>query len=170
MKTIITGRRVTVKPSFEEKLRQKLGKLDKFFTEDAVAEVVLSEQRNRMKVEITVRADGMVFRAEQENEDALAAVDALEEVLVRQIRKNKTRLSRRLRTGFLEELPDEEEAAYQVVRTKTIPVKPLSVEEAILQMNLVGHQFFMFRNADTDEINVVYCRHDGGYGLLEPDR
>ena len=168
MKTIITGRKVAVKPAFEEKLQHKLGKLDKFFSEDAVAEVVLSQQRNRMKVEITVRADGMVFRAEEVNEDALTAVDRLEEVLVRQIRKNKTRLARRLRDGLFEELPDEEEADYQVVRTKSIPVKPLSVEEAILQMNLVGHQFYMFRNADTGEINVVYCRHSGDYGLLEP--
>lgn len=169
MKITITGRKVMVRPSFTEKVEQKLKKLDKFFDEDAIAEVVLSQQHNRIRVEITVRVNGMVFRAEEECDDALVAVDTLEEVLIRQIRKNKTRLSRRLKAESLTEWPDEEEPDYQVVRSKTVPVKPLTVEEAILQMNLVGHQFYMFRNADTDEINVVYCRHNGDYGLLEPE-
>ena len=169
MKLNVIGRKITVRPSFTEKAEQKLKKLDKFF-DDAQAEIVLSPQGNRIRVEMTVRANGVVFRAEEECDDALTALDSLEEVIVRQIRRNKTRLERRLRAESFDDYPyEEEDAEYEVVRTKRIPAKPLTVDEAILQMNLVGHQFYMFRNADTNQINVVYCRKNGDYGLLEPE-
>lgn len=173
MKITTTGRKCTLRPSFISRTEEKLSKLDKFFDAAASADVTVSNERNKQRVEVTIRCNGMVFRAEELAEDANEAVDRLVDVLVRQIRKNKTRLEKRLREGaFAAELgggePVEEEAEFRVVRSKSFPVKPLDVEEAILQMNMIGHQFYMFRNMQTGEINVVYRRKDGDYGLLEP--
>lgn len=171
MKITITGRKVSVRPAFTERTEKKLAKLDKFFDADAAADVTVSPERNLLRVEITIRCNGMVFRAEDAAQDASEAVDRLIDVLLRQIRKNKTRLEKRLRVnGFAEEFLSDavEEETFHVVRSKTFPVKPLDVEEAILQMNMSGHQFFMFRNMDSGEINVVYRRNNGDYGLLEP--
>ena len=171
MKITITGRKVSVRPTFAERTEQKLAKLDKFFDADAAADVTVSPERNLLRVEITIRCNGMVFRAEDTAQDACEAVDRLIDVLLRQIRKNKTRLEKRLRMdGFTEEFLSDavEEEKFHVVRSKSFPVKPLDVEEAILQMNMSGHQFFMFRNMDSGEINVVYRRNNGDYGLLEP--
>ena len=174
MKMTITGRKVTVRPSFVERTEKKLSKLDKFFEDSVTADVTVSkENANKQRVEITIRTGGLVFRAEEACEDANEAVDRLVDVLLRQIRKNKTRLEKRLRAeAFNDSLwdgPVEEEAEFHVVRSKSFPVKPLDVEEAILQMNTSGHQFYMFRNMATNEVNVVYRRNDGNYGLLEPD-
>ena len=174
MKMTITGRKVTVRPSFAERTEKKLSKLDKFFEDGVIADVTVSmENTNEQRVEITIRTGGLVFRAEEACEDANEAVDRLVDVLLRQIRKNKTRLEKRLRAGAFNdsawESPVEEEKEFQVVRSKSFPVKPLDVEEAILQMNTSGHQFYMFRNMESGEINVVYRRHNGDYGLLEPD-
>lgn len=174
MKTTITGRKCTLRPQFVERTENKLSKMDKFFDTAATADVTVCPERNHMRVEITIRAGGMIFRAEDIAEDASEAVDRLVDVLQRQIRRNKTRLEKRLREGafapdgFLDE-PVEEETEFHVVKSKSFPVKPLDVEEAILQMNMTGHQFFMFRNMESGEINVVYRRRDGHYGLLEPD-
>ena len=173
MKMTITGRKVTVRPSFVERTEKQLSKLDKFFEDSVTADVTVSkENANKQRVEITIRTGGLVFRAEEACEDANEAVDRLVDVLLRQIRKNKTRLEKRLRAeAFNDSLwdgPVEEEAEFHVVRSKSFPVKPLDVEEAILQMNTSGHQFYMFRNMDSGEINVVYRRHNGDYGLLEP--
>ena len=172
MKVTMTGRKCSLRPSFVERTETKLSKLDKFFDSDAKADVTVTSERNLMRVEITIRYNGMVFRAEDAAAEPNEAVDRLMDVLLRQIRKNKTRLEKRLRvhafddieTGGMEENEDE----FHVVRSKSFPVKPLDVEEAILQMNLIGHQFYMFRNGETGEINVVYRRRDGNYGLLEP--
>ena len=172
MKITITGRKTTVRPSFVERTEKKLSKLDKFFDADVNADVTVSQENNRQRVEVTIRCNGMVFRAEEAATDANEAVDRLVDILLRQIRKNKTRLEKRLRSGaFKDEMfgEAEEETEFRVVRSKSFPVKPLDVEEAILQMNMTGHQFYMFRNMDSGEINVVYRRNDGNYGLLEPD-
>lgn len=172
MKVTTTGRKCTLRPSFVERTETKLSKLDKFFDTDAAADVTVSNERNRQRVEITIRYNGMVFRAEETAEDANEAVDRLMDVLLRQIRKNKTRLEKRLRSHAFDDVapePDWAEEEYNVVKSKTFPVKPMDVQEAILQMNLIGHQFYMFRNGETGEINVVYHRRDGDYGLLEPD-
>ena len=174
MKMTITGRKVTLRPSFTERTEKKLSKLDKFFEDSVTADVTVSmENANKQRVEITIRTGGLVFRAEEACEDANEAVDRLVDVLLRQIRKNKTRLEKRLRAEAFSDshwdAPVEEETEFHVVRSKSFPVKPLDVEEAILQMNMVGHEFFMFRNVDTGEINVVYRRKDGNYGLLEPE-
>ncbi len=172
MKTTITGRKVSITPKFTERTEKKLSKLDKFFDSDAVAEVTVTQERNLQRVEITIRHNGLLFRAEDAAEEANEVLDKLVDVLFRQIRRNKTRLEKRLRDdAFADFLPDEEseETEFRVVRSKKFPVKPMDVEEAILQMNMLGHQFYMFRNMDTSEINVVYCRRDGDYGLLEPN-
>ena len=171
MKMTIVARKVTVRPSFTERTEQKLSKLDKFFQNDAECTVTLNQlPRDTLQVEATVRSGGMVFRAETVDEDANSAIDTLLDLLVRQIRKNKTRLERRLREDAFASEPEEEWEGdeYRVVRTKSFAVRPLDVEEAILQMNLLGHQFFMFLNTETGGINVVYRRRNGDYGLLEP--
>lgn len=174
MKITTTGRKCTLRPAFVERTENKLSKMDKFFDSAASADVTVSNERNKQRVEITIRCNGLLFRAEEAAEDPNDAVDKLVDVLLRQIRRNKTRLEKRLREGAfapdpLFNEPVEEESEFQVVRSKTFPVKPLDVEEAILQMNMSGHQFYMFRNMATNEVNVVYRRNDGNYGLLEPD-
>ncbi len=128
-------------------------------------------------MEITIRQNGIVYRAEQTAEEMNDALDAVIDALGRQIRKNKCRLEKRVRSSAIDDFlaqedmvpQEEEESEYQIVRSKRFPVKPLDVEEAILQMNMVGHQFYMYRNAETGDINVVYRRKDGTYGLLEPE-
>ena len=171
MKTRFNGRKISVKPAFVERTEKKLAKFDKFFEDSAAADVTITPEGQQVKVEITLRGNGMVLRAEQSAGDANAAVDMLLDTLLRQIRRNKAKLEKRLRMNALDEwpVPEEPEEEIQIVRTKSFPVKPMDVREAVLQMQLVGHQFYMFRNVETGEINVVYCRKDGGYGLLEPE-
>jgi putative sigma-54 modulation protein len=169
----ISGRKVHLKESFKERVEKKLSKFDRIFGKDAEASVTVTVEKHRQTVEATITHSGMVYRAEQTDDDIIYALDEVISVLGRQIRKHKCRLEKRLRTGLTlnnngNETVDVKEN-YKIVRNKRFPIKPLDVEEAILQMNMVGHQFYMFRNQDTDEINVVYHRKSGGYGLLEPD-
>ena len=179
MKIAITSRKVNLRDNFKERVEKKLSKFNRIFGEDAQANVTVTLEKNRQTVEVTIRQNGMVYRAEQTAEEMNDALDAVVDVLGRQIRKNKCRLEKKMRAAVLDdflahedvsdETDDVEEQEYQVVRSKRFPVKPLDVEEAILQMNMVGHQFDMYRNAETGEINVVYRRKDGTYGLLEPE-
>lgn len=170
MNTAYNARKVTLSDSFKERAELKLKKLDKFF-DDVKTQVTVSAQKDIASVELTVWANGMIFRAEAKNADKLDALDEAIENLIRRIRKNKTRLQKKVKaSGF--ELPEEpvpEEVDYDVIRTKEVELRPMSVEEAILQMNMLGHQFFMFRDDDSGEINVVYRRKDGDYGLLVPE-
>lgn len=166
----VIGRKCTPRESFKERAEKKLGKLDKFFSDNASAKVTATVEKSSQTVEITVNNDGMIFRAQSKSENMNDALDNCVELLIRQIRKNKTKLEKRLRSGAFDSFPVDdvaEETDFELVRTKTVTVKPLSVDEAILQMNMLGHEFFMFRNADNDIISVVYRRTDGGYGLLE---
>lgn len=180
MNITITGRKVTLKDHFKNLATKKLSRFDKIFDEDADAHVVVTLERNRQTVEITIRSKGMIYRAEATDFEMNDALDQVVSALGRQIRKNKTRLDKQIHSAALDqlvlEIPEEAEPAsaaeddeYRIVRTKHFPVKPLTLEEAILQMNLLGHQFYMFRNGATGEINVVYQRKNGDYGLLEPD-
>ena len=156
MKITITGRKCTPRESFKTHAEKKLAKIERFFGEEAEAKITATVEKSAKIVEITVAHGGMIFRAEERAEDMEDALDGCVDSLVRQIRKNKTRVS--------------EELDFDVVRTKKIPLnKPQDVDEAILQMNLLGHQFYVFLNAVTNQINVVYRRKDGGYGLIEPD-
>lgn len=176
MKVTITGRKVNLHEHFKELAQKKLNRFDRVFDEDAQAKVVVTLERNRQTVEITIASRGMIYRAESTGFDMNEALDQVISALGHQIRKNKARLEKQIHSAALDryllEYPDqepEENDAYEIVRTKHFPVKPLSVDEAILQMNLLGHQFFMFRNEESGEVNVVYKRRDGNYGLLEPD-
>lgn len=183
MKTTITGRKVNLRDSFKSRIDKKLSKYDRFFGDDAEANVTVSLEKNRYTVELTIRSATFIYRVEHTSLDLDECLDIVVEKLSGQIRKNKTRLEKKMRRGAQESLDtmfaeiddineadeEEEESEYRVVRTKKFPVKPMDVEEAILQMNLLGHQFFMFSNIETGEINVVYLRKDGDYGLLEPD-
>lgn len=178
MNIIYTARKVTLKDNFKERVEKKLGKFDRIFGDNATANVTVSLHKNRQTVEVTIKADKMVYRVEHTCDEMNEALDKVVDMLGGLIRKNKSRLEKRLRSGsaiekFIDENPStvsvDEEEDFDIVRTKNIPVKPLLIEEAILQMNLVNHQFFMFRNADTNEVNVVYRRKDGKYGLLLPD-
>ncbi len=173
MRITYTARKVNLRDNFKDRVEKKLRKFDKIFSDEAQAFVVVTVDKSSQTVEITIKDNHMVYRAEKTMPEMNDAVDKCIDVLGRQLRKNKSRLEKRLRSGSLEELvaPVEEEIAeedYTVVRTKQIPVKPITVEEAILQMNMVGHKFYMFTNADSGEVNVVYMRDDGKYGLLQP--
>jgi len=174
MKITYTARKVNLRDNFKDRVEKKLKKFDKVFSDDAQAYVVATVDKSSQTVEITIKDNQMVYRAEKTMPEMNDAVDKCVDVLGRQLRKNKSRLEKRLRSGSLEELVapvEEEEIAedeYTVVRTKQIPVKPITVEEAILQMNMVDHRFYMFTNADSGEVNVVYLRDDGKYGLLQP--
>lgn len=174
MKITYTARKVNLKDNFKELCEKKLAKFQKIFSEDAEASVVVTLYKNRQTVEVTVKDNGMVFRAEDTQDEMNDALDKVVDILGRQMRKNKTRLARRLRDNtadFAVLLPEEDIEDEQKfdIRTKTIPIKPVSVEEAILQMNMLDHDFFVFINAETDETNVVYKRKNNTYGLLEPE-
>ena len=159
MKITYTARKVNLKDNFKELCEKKLAKFQKIFSEDAEASVVVTLYKNRQTVEVTVKDNGMVFRAEDTQDEMNDALDKVVDILGRQMRKNKTRLARRLRDNtadFAVLLPEEDIEDEQEfdIRTKTIPIKPVSVEEAILQMNMLDHDFFVFINAETDETNA----------------
>ena len=174
MKIAYTARKVNLKDNFKELCEKKLSKFNKIFSEDASASVVVTLYKNRQTVEVTISDNGMIYRAEDTQDEMNDALDKVVDILGRQMRKNKTRLSRRLRDNtadFAAILPDEDiqDEEELDIRYKTIPVKPISVEEAILQMNMLNHDFFVFINAETNETNVVYKRKGNTYGLLEPE-
>ncbi len=172
MKTNIYLRKLELGNEKKEMLIKKIDKLGKFFSEDAAADIVVSEQKDKMIVEVTIRTADMIYRAEERNEELYNAADDIVDSITRQIRKNKTRLLKKLREGASKEFdfalePIEDEDEIKIVKTKTHQVKPMSAEEAVLQMNLLGHSFFVFRNAQTNTTDIVYRRKDGNYGLIE---
>ncbi len=171
MNITIIGRKCTPRDSFKEHAEKKLKKIDRFFGDSATAKVTATVEKTSQTVEITVMNDGMIFRAQAKAENMNEALDDCVDLLIRQIRKNKTKLEKRLRSGAFDDYAEvvDEEPEFELVRTKTIPIKPQSVDEAILQMNLLGHQFYMFRNSANEAVAVVYRREDGGYGLIEPE-
>ena len=173
MKTTILLRQVTIGDDIRTLIEKKIKKLDKFFLENAEATVKLSKKREIEILELTITASGSIFRSEVEGPSFNHAVDTAVNIIERQIRKNKTRLEKRLREGafldggeygFFE--PVEEEAEFKI-RKKSFDLKPMTAEEAIMQMNLIGHEFFVYEDQETEEINVVYKRKDGAYGLIE---
>lgn len=170
MKISTTGRKVSLKPAFVERADKRLSKLDKFFSDEAAAQVTVTVEKDWQTVEITVRDKGFVARAEKSAENMEDALDAAVEVLTKQIVKNRKRLETKLYKAAFDDYAgaEQEEESFAVVREKHFYVKPARVDEAILQMNLIGHSFFLFRNVDSDEINVVYRRKNGTYGLLIP--
>ena len=172
MRFTFTGRKIELTQSLKDTTEKKLQKLSKFFSDDAQAQVTYSVQKERQTVEVTIYHGGMIYRAEETSSDMYAAIDRVADVIERQIRRNKTRLAKKLRTGAFEvgSVPEEsmdEEREFDIVRTKKHSAKPMSAEEAILQMNLLGHEFYIFKNSETDKSSVVYKRRDGNYGLIE---
>lgn len=172
MNITIVGRKCTPKETFRIRAEEKLKKVEKFFGPDATAKITATAEKNQIICEVTLTKKSMIFRAQERSDDLEEAFDICVDSLIRQIRKNKTRIEKKLRDVsfddvFSAEITEEDD--FELVRTKEVFLKPETVEEAILQMNLLGHMFYMFRNADDDEICVVYQRKDGGYGLIVPD-
>lgn len=169
MNTTYVARKVTLSDSFKEHAEQKLKKLDRFF-DDVKAQVTVSAQKDNASVELTVWAEGMIFRAEAKNKDKLAALDDAIDNLIRRIRKNKTQLKKKIKSsGFENAIPADiplSEEEFELVREKEVTLRPMSLDEAILQMNMLEHSFFAFLNGETGEVNIVYRRNEEGYGLI----
>jgi putative sigma-54 modulation protein len=178
----IRGENLEVTPAIREHVEKKISKLERYFTETPNANVHANLKvynDKNAKVEVTISMKNLVLRAEERNQDLYAAVDLITDKLERQIRKHKTKVNRKFREkgepqdyfaiqldGAAEEV-EEEQDDLQVVRTKQFDLKPMDAEEAVLQMNLLGHSFFIYTDADSDGTNIVYKRSDGKYGLIE---
>ncbi len=173
MKTTIVGRKCTPKESFKLHAEKKLNKIERFFSDEAEAKITVTVEKSEQVVELTVKNKGMFFRAEESAEDMNDALDACIDFIIRKIRKNKTKISMKLRSdvidNWVEEPEDDTDGDFDIIRTKTVYLKPEMPEEAILQMEMLGHQFYLFINGENDKTCVVYKREDGGYGLIEPD-
>ena len=177
MKVNITGKNMEVTDALRNVTYKKLGKLDKYFDKDVIADVTFSVEKSRQIIEVTIDLPGTILRAEESTDDMYTSVDRAVDILERQVRKYKTKLQKRyqnndtIRFENIQPLPQENEKEMKprIVRTKRFAMKPMNEEEALLQMELLGHTFFMFMNAETDEVNVVYKRKDGNYGLIEPE-
>lgn len=176
MKFTIIGRKMEVTDKVRDYVEKKLGKLDKFFRDESDARVVLGTIKDLEYIEASISAGGMIYRAEVTDSEILAAIDRIVDVIERQIRKNKTRLAKRIKHDAAVDMmllsgdsytEGEETEEFEIVKTKRFHVKPMTSEEAVLQMNLLGHNFFVFKNCDTDEMNVVYKRKDGKYAIIE---
>ena len=174
MKITCTGRKVNLKEAFQQRVETKLAKLDKFFSSEAQAQVTVTVEKDWQTVELTVRDRGFVSRAEKSADRMEDAFDAAVDLLTRRIVKNRKKLENRIYQpaveAFAREGEEPEENEYHVIREKHFSVKPCTVDEAILEMNMLGHAFFLFRDGDTGEVQVVYRRKDGTYGLLVPER
>lgn len=174
MKVTTLGRKVTLKDSFLERVDARISKMERLFSEEAEAQVTVTVEKDWQTVEFTVRDKGLLLRSEKSAKGMEAAFDDAADTIITQVVRNRGKLNDKLRHGaaalLLEKFPDvREEGPFQVTREKSVFLPPISVEEAILQMNLVGHTFFLFRNAETGEVNVVYRRKAGDYGILIPE-
>ena len=174
MRITISGKNIEVTQGLKEAIYDKLEKLDKYFTPETEAIVTLSVEKNRQKIEVTVPIKGSVIRAEEVSDDMYVSIDLVQEIIERQMCKHKTRLANRYRSGghfqpaYLD-MEVEEPEEVRIVRTKKFAIKPMDPEEACLEMELSGHSFFVFRNSETDDVNVVYKRKGNTYGLIEPE-
>ena len=180
MKFVFTDKKINLPNKVHAYAEKKVGKLDRYFKADAEAAIVFSVEKGRNNVELTIRSGGTIIRVAESTSDMFATIDAAVSSVERRLRRNKTRLEKRLRQDAftrsvdVEELssfaPVSDEEEYNIVRTKRFPIKPMTVDEAVLQMELVGHTFFAFKDVDQDgRFAVVYKRNDGDYGLIEDD-
>ena len=169
MNITITARKTTIKDSFKERIEKKLSKFDRFF-DDANASVRVSNEKDRETVEVTIVASGMIYRAERTTADRAESLDAVVDVLFKQIVKNKSKLTDKVKAKVFDEIEENlpEEVPSEPIKVKKFPIRAMDVDEAILQMNLLGHEFFLFQNSATGSMNVVYRRHGDSYGLIEP--
>lgn len=173
MAIIVRGKNIEITPSLKEYVEKRIGKITKYFSAVGEISVVLTVEKGRHIVEVTVPVNGMLLRGEESTADMYTSIDLVIEKLEKQIEKYKTKLTKKLRANVFKGdlVKDVSEAVsedFKIVKTKRFAVKPMNVEEAIMQMNLINHDFFVFSNADTEEVNVVYRRKDGNYGLIEP--
>ena len=177
MNFIISGKNIDVTPGLKDAIEQKLGKLERYFTPETEIIVTLSVEKERQKIEVTIPVKGNIIRSEQTSDDMYVSVDLVEEVIERQLRKYKNKLVARSQghptasgsgNNFKKEFFESEDEI-RIVRTKRFGIKPMYPEDACIQMDLLGHAFFVFCNAETDEVNVVYKRKDGSFGLIEPE-
>lgn len=174
MRVTVSGKNISVRPSIREYIEGKLGKFDKYFKSDVDIKVTLGVEKDRQTVEITMPLKhGVTFRAEETSEDMYSSIDMVMDKLTKQMRKHKTKIERRYHKHESIKVADipvyeEEIEESKIVRTKSFPIKPMDPEEAVLQMEMLNHGFFVFTNCDTEEVNVVYIRKDGNYGLIEP--
>lgn len=176
MKFIISGKNIDVTPGLKSSIEQKLGKLERYFTPETEIIVTLSVEKDRQKIEVTIPVKGNLIRSEQVSEDMYTSIDLVEEVIERQLLKYKNKLIEKHRDGgsfqasFLDDSEDSgEDNDIKIIRTKRFGIKPMFPEDACIQMELLGHNFFVFSNAETDEVNVVYKRKNNTYGLIEPE-
>ena len=175
MRIKITGRNIELTEGLKAAVEDKLNKLEKYFTPDTDVYVTLSVEKERQKAEVTIPAKGNYIRSEQVSNDMYVSIDLVEEVIERQLRKYKTKIIGKhkdggnLRKEFIEKENEGEEEEVKIIRTKQFGMQPMFPEDACVQMELLGHSFFVFRNADTDEVNVVYKRKGNTYGLIEPE-
>lgn len=175
----IRGKNVEITPALREYVEKRIGKVTRYFKEVGEISVLLSVSKERQKVEVTVPVQGVLLRGQEVTENMYTSIDLVIEKLDRQIRKHKTKMQRRFRDGtlldeafqaapFAPTIPDDEDE-FQIVKKKKFTVRPMDVQEAIMQMNLLNHDFFVFRDADTETVSVVYRRNDGKYGLIESE-
>lgn len=182
MNFIISGKNIEVTKGLKEAIEQKLGKLERYFTPETEIIVTLNVEKGRQKIEVTIPVKGSLIRSEQTSNDMYVSIDLVEEVIERQLRKYKNKLvaknqghptsavpSGSIKKEFFDEEDDVEDEEVKIVRTKKFGIKPMYPEDACIQMELLGHSFFVFSNAETDEVNVVYKRKDGSFGLIEPE-
>ena len=175
MKFIISGKNITVSQGLKTAVEDKLGKLERYFTPDTEVVVTLSVEKERQKIEVTIPMKGNIIRSEQVSNDMYVSIDLVEEVIERQLRKYKTKIIGKhkdggnLRKEFIEKENEGEEEEVKIIRTKKFGIKPMYPEDACVQMELLGHNFFVFFNAETEQVNVVYKRKGNTYGLIEPE-
>ena len=174
MRYIISGKNIDVTEGLKDAIYEKIGKLERYFTEDTEVHVTFSVEKERHKIEVTIPMKGNIIRAEEESSDMYVSIDLVEEIIERQLRKYKNKIIEKkqaahsLSKAFAEEeITDEEEI--EIIRSKRFAIKPMDPEEACVQMELLGHDFYVFRNSETDEVNVVYRRKKNSYGLIEPE-
>lgn len=174
MKFVIVGRNLEVTPGLRAAVEDKIGKLEKYFNPDTEAHVTLSVEKERQKIEVTIPVKGSIIRSEQVSNDMYVSIDLVEEIIERQLKKYKSKIVDKQQSAsffskaFMENdyMEDEE---VKIVRTKKFDIKPMYPEDACIQMELLGHNFFVFCNAETDQVNVVYKRKGDTYGLIEPE-
>ena len=174
MRYTISGKNIDITPGLRDAVEGKLGKLERYFSPDTEVQVTLSVEKGRQKIEVTIPVKGSIIRAEQDSSDMYVSIDLVEEIIERQIKKYRTKLIDKKQSAlsfseaFLQEEPEQEEPV-KIVKTKRFAMKPMDPEEACIQMELLGHNFFMFLNAESNEVNVVYKRKSNSYGLIEPE-
>ncbi len=176
MKFVIIGRNIDVTPGLRSAVEDKIGKLSKYFTPETEAHVTLSVEKEHQKIEVTIPVKGSIIRSEQSSNDMYVSIDLVEEIIERQLKKYRTKIvDRHQADGSVEafaaqaQQPEEEEEEIKIVRTKRFDIKPMYPEDACVQMELLGHSFYVFINAETDQVNVVYKRKGDTYGLIEPE-